>query len=395
MSDVWPILSDDKDTEKNTEKNTEKHANINTIDAVLLGLISNFPVLFTDDSYVGNIIKYVNDITQSGYKVDVKADVECRVRHVISERLKLQELLLQPQVEQRSEEWYEMRRGRLTASAIDQSLDIAKFGKTKKELVISKAFPMMDKPFDSMSSPPLRHGIILEDMTARCYSQRLNNIKIYNFGMIAHPTMKCFGASPDGINELGIMVEIKTPYRRRVDGNVPYGYMLQMQGQMAVCGLSECDFVDAMIKMDYRGLDSYIQDAGTETVDHGVIVEYIDATDNNHMFDYSPENLSASECIAWGNERCRERNTSLPLLPWKLKKIMIKRIKFDTQLWNEVAPKIEAFWEEVETLRAQGIESVLQSAKEKEKLIKGQKIEKKVEKEKESSFQFLDSDDET
>ena len=77
--------------------------------------------------------------------------------------------------------------------------------------------------------------------------------------------MKCFGASPDGINDLGTMVEIKTPYRRRVDGNIPNGYMLQMQGQMAVCGLEECDFVDATIKMDYRSLDAYLMDIADST----------------------------------------------------------------------------------------------------------------------------------
>jgi len=224
----------------------------------------------------------------------------------------------------------------------------------------------LEKPFDSMGVPPLRHGIILEDMSGRCYSQRLGDITIYNFGMIPHPTIDCFGASPDGINALGVMVEIKTPYRRRVDGNVPFEYMLQMQGQMAVCGLRECDFVDADIKFNYRTIDEYLTEVGAVScVDHGIIVEYMDhsATPPN-MFDYSPEYMSAAKCVKWGNETRIKRNTTMPMLPWKLRKLIIKRVVFDEEVWEDLVPKVTGFWEEVLSTRAAGA-SALPAAKVK------------------------------
>ena len=146
--------------------------------------------------------------------------------------------------------------------------------------------------------------------------------------MIPHKTLDCFGASPDGINELGIMVEIKTPYRRRVDGNIPYEYMVQMQGQMAVCNISECDFVDAEIYFNYRCIEDYINDSDIQNnnMDHGVIVEYYDET-NNRQHIYSPVRLTTQQCIAWAETiRAEPRatpNTQCLILPWKLIKIMI------------------------------------------------------------------------
>lgn len=41
------------------------------------------------------------------------------------------------------------------------------------------------------------------------------NTKIYEFGLMKNPHHDFFGASPDGISELGVMLEIKCPYKRR------------------------------------------------------------------------------------------------------------------------------------------------------------------------------------
>jgi putative phage-type endonuclease len=354
------------------------------IDATIWKFLKHFPSVFDDDMYCSSVVHFIHE--QLATSVADTSVIALRVETIRTYRKQLATLMAMPQVAQRSEAWYEMRRGRLTASAIDQALDRGKYG-SKADLLKSKAFPEYNKPFNSMGSPPLRHGIILEDMSARCYSQRLDNISIHDFGMIPHHTMSCFGASPDGINELGIMVEIKTPYRRRVDGTILEGYMLQMQGQMDTCMLPECDFVDACIKMDYRGVDSYVRDTDpSATVDHGIIVEYM--VDGANTFDYSPAYMTPQECIAWGETQAKFRNTTLPLLPWKLLKILITRVKLDHVLWKDVSEKIERFWEEVLALRASGFESLGGADKSKVKKDTKQKEAKAPSK----SFKFIDSD---
>ena len=326
----------------------------NSVDAIIWRLYKHFPGSIIDNEFsVDTLTRYVKDhdiCTEFAYDV-----ILARVTKIQAYRSQLHALLDMPQVAQRSDEWYELRRGRLTASAVAQAIGKGKFG-TRPDLLKSKAFPELDKPFDSMGVPPLRHGIILEDMTGRCYSQRLGDIRIHNFGMIPHPALSCFGASPDGINELGIMVEIKTPYRRRVDGNIPYEYDLQMQGQMAVCDLPECDFVDADIKMSMR-MDEYIAEIpGDMKVDHGIIVEYMVSGVNT--FDYSPEYLTPSECLKWANDMRKTRGTTMPLLTWRLRKICIKRLKFNDELWSSLVPQITQFWSEVVALRAAGVDSL-------------------------------------
>lgn len=384
----------------------------NKIDSIIWQLIKYINVFDgISNNISGYIHEYLLEYNQIQYNQQYDTISEKEIYDIITERINtikesrnnLYRLLKLPQVAQRSPEWYELRKNRLTASAIAQAIGKGKFS-SKAELLKDKAFPELAKPFDSYSSPPLRHGIILEDMTARCYSQRLNNIKIHNFGMIPHPTMSCFGASPDGINELGIMVEIKTPYRRRVDGNIPYEYMVQMQGQMAVCNLKECDFVDAEIFFSYRSLEDYLNDMEliNKNCDHGVIVECYDIETNNKMHVYSPEYLLPQQCIEWANKYkndliqekekvCQEKkctpNSVILILPWKLNKIMIKRVYFDETMWNELVPQIEDFWKEVINTRNAGVDALPKKTKYVRKTLSSEPV-------KTQTAQFIDSDDE-
>jgi hypothetical protein len=214
--------------------------------------------------------------------------------------------------------------------------------------------------------------------------------------MIPHPTLSCFGASPDGINELGIMVEIKTPYRRRVDGNIPYEYMIQMQGQMAVCGLTECDFVDAEIYFNYKCIEEYINDSDilNMIVDHGIVVEYIDynnydstPTSINRQYIYSPVYLTAKECLKWAEEIRASKNTQCLILPWKLVKIIIKRVYFNQEVWNELIPQITQFWSEVINLRNAGVETLVVKKSTKKSTSTSTSIKAQY------VPQFIDSDD--
>jgi putative phage-type endonuclease len=258
-------------------------------------------------------------------------------------------MLQQPQVAQRSPEWFALRKNRLTASDMAQALDKGKFG-TKAELLVKKAFPDAAPPF-STSNPALQWGVMFEPMAARSYQQRHHDIVVHDFGLIPHPTMVCFGASPDGITDHGIMLEFKCPLRRRIDGTIPEQYAMQMQGQMAVCGLEECDYVECDMHR-LGGRDEYLQIvAEHERRDHGIVLDFGEAA-AGERYAYSPEYLSPSEAVAWMEVELRAR--SARVVYWRLRKIHICRVPFDAAWWDATAPKIEAFWAEVEDMRKNG-----------------------------------------
>lgn len=264
-----------------------------------------------------------------------------RIQQIRTYRQALAHLKQQPQVAQRSPEWYELRRNRLTASDMAQAMGRGKFG-NRAQLLKKKAFPD-DVPFN-MNSEPLKWGVMFEPIASRSYSQRMDDIVIHEFGLIPHPTLSCFGASPDGITDLGIMVEFKCPWRRKIDGNVLEQYEIQMQGQMAVCGLEECHFVEC----DIQKLDSeeeYMAEIGLDqTVDHGIIVEYPEGAPERYI--YSPEYMTPQEAIEWVEAQKEGRRVY-----WKLRKYHMCCVKFDKTRWEAMIPQVVQFWKDVEDAR--------------------------------------------
>ena len=56
------------------------------------------------------------------------------------------------------------------------------------------------------------------------------------------------GASPDGISDKNILLEIKCLYNRELRNEVPYYYWIQTQIQMEVCNIDFCDFIQVIFK---------------------------------------------------------------------------------------------------------------------------------------------------
>jgi hypothetical protein len=326
-------------------------SNIRIIEAELWRLYKYFSGDFIESLDVNICAGYIfNNLKDKGISNISLDEIISRVHIIRKYRQQLKTLQAIPQVKQRSPEWYEMRNGRLTASATAAAVGKGKY-ETREQLLKKKAYPESEK-WVTHTSGPLYHGTMLEAMTNRCYSQRMNDMLIHEFGMIKHPEMNCYGASPDGITELGIMVEIKTPYRRKVDGTIPYEYMLQMQGQMAACGLLECDFVDCTLDV-LTNENVYINSIADDVnVDHGIILEYLEGT--TPVFEYSPEYLRVQECIAWKNNYMKEHSATIKFTKatyWKLYKLIAIRVPFDNVLWESITPQIESFWNEVLLLR--------------------------------------------
>ena len=112
--------------------------------------------------------------------------------------------------EQRTPEWYAMRKEKLTASSLGSAIEKVSF--SNKRRTISK---IEDKPYEP--NEITEWGVKYEDVAIAFYEE-MHNVKILDFGMIPHPTFEAFGASPDGICDdtgndpfVARMVEIKCP----------------------------------------------------------------------------------------------------------------------------------------------------------------------------------------
>jgi hypothetical protein len=225
-----------------------------------------------------------------------------------------------------------------------QALGKSKYG-TRNALLKSKWKGLRGYPPPFVSALPLEWGVRYEAMAARCYRAARGGIALHDFGLLCHPTLQ-FGASPDGINELGIMVEIKCPWKRRIEANVvPEQYEIQVQGQLAVCGLRECDYVECEME-EYASEAEFLAGVGAlglPAEQFGVIAAFADG-----VYAYSPPLSDAAAAAAW---RWEERGSPLRRVHrWRLRKMQIVRIKYDAERFDTaIAPEINSFWAQVQS----------------------------------------------
>jgi putative phage-type endonuclease len=340
----------------------------NIIDEEIIKAINDYnnniggPVQSHDQSHIAKIdvLSYLQKISNSNKTIEHDI-IYNRICEIKNNREVLCELLKIPEIKQRTEEWFEARKTRLTASDL---CDAIKKSNVSNMLAKKKAKIVVDK-INYNAIPALKWGTMFESMAARCYSQHNHNIGIYDFGLICDPHNEHFGASPDGINELGIMIEIKCPYSRKIiDTFIPEKYKLQIQGQLAVCNLNECDYIEC----EFKTIDEesqYLEEFKDKRVDHGVIAEYICDTGEYHYL-YSNENLCPRQCLENISEQkynfaCTLNNIPNPprynrLIYWKLEKINTQRVKFNKEAWDTIVPKINEFWQKVEEYKLQPVE---------------------------------------
>lgn len=288
-------------------------------------MFSNLP----DDVLARVLTEFVDNVNEQ--------DLVRRIKQVKIDRIKLEYLNSMPQVAQRSQEWFDLRKERLTASDLYKVLSESR---SKDALVKSKAFPETAR---FTSSAATEWGKMFEPMALRVYRARRAGILVHDFGLIPHPTLSCFGASPDGITDLGVMIEIKCPYSREILPNhIPEHYEAQMQGQMAVCDLKECDYIECQL-FKYDDVQEYLVAAKRveHPHDHGVIIDD----------EYSPEGLSGAETLSWYQEKLKTTPNPIKVVMWTLGHIQVQRVTFDEDRWASSVPKIERFWQDVLTAR--------------------------------------------
>lgn len=150
------------------------------------------------------------------------------------------ELLGRPQYEQRTEAWYEIRKGLMTASDAAGALGIPAFAgqrNVREALLKQKVSGSFTGNFMT------RHGQQHED-AVRDRAMAALGERAWEVGLVVHPTLEWLGASPDGVTNTGRLIEIKCPYRRKpIPHEVPHHYWPQIQVQLACTDLDQCYFV--------------------------------------------------------------------------------------------------------------------------------------------------------
>ena len=167
-----------------------------------------------------------------------------------------------PQPEQRTDEWYKFRYKYLTASSIWKA-----FGSNSaiNQLIYDKCKPLDINKYKSVcTSSPMHWGQKYEPLSIIWYEHQYNTI-VSDFGCIPHTSISFLAASPDGINtynkneRFGRMVEVKNIVNRIINGIPKSEYWIQMQVQMEVCNLNECDFLETRF-LEYENEEEFLKD---------------------------------------------------------------------------------------------------------------------------------------
>jgi len=152
-------------------------------------------------------------------------------------------------MEQRTDDWFAARLGKVTASRVADVIAKTKTGygagraNYAADLVVER---LTNQKASSFTNAAMEWGTEQEPNAKAAYAAK-TGILVEDVGFIDHPTVAMSGASPDGFAEDGL-VEIKCPNTAThleyiFDGKPPQKYVTQMQWQMACAGKPWCDFV--------------------------------------------------------------------------------------------------------------------------------------------------------
>jgi putative phage-type endonuclease len=152
-------------------------------------------------------------------------------------------------MEQRTEEWFAARCGKVTASRVADIIAKTKTGySTSRDNYLAQLVceRMTGKPAESYSNSAMQWGTDTEPYARAAYEARMD-LLVTEVGFVNHPRIAMAGASPDGLANEGL-VEIKCPNTAThidtlLSRTVPAKYITQMIWQMCCADRPWCDFV--------------------------------------------------------------------------------------------------------------------------------------------------------
>ena len=153
-------------------------------------------------------------------------------------------------MEQRTDDWFTARLGKVTASRVADVVAKTKSGySTSRENYMAQLVceRLTGKPAEQYSNSAMQWGTDTEPLARAAYEARMD-ILVDEVGFIDHPSIVNSGASPDGLVGADGLIEIKCPNTSThidtlLNQAVPKKYADQIFWQMACTGRGWCDFV--------------------------------------------------------------------------------------------------------------------------------------------------------
>ena len=277
------IPEEDYDNELDTHV---KEFIIETIpDELMLHDNAEEQMIETIDCAISDFFKNYSPPRSYSYSAIFDSPYNYQEKQWIDEQIQYLKKLPQPQ--QRTPEWYIVRSKLLSASSAHKMFDSQA---TMNQLIYEKCQKWRElkntnannnnnnndnnirqitiKPDDTKRlvnvNSPLHWGQKYEPVSNMLYC-KYYNVDIDEFGCIPHNKYHFIGASPDGIvttktsPRFGRLLEIKNIVNREITGIPKKEYWIQMQLQMEVCGLNECDFFETKF-VEYESASEFYAD---------------------------------------------------------------------------------------------------------------------------------------
>ena len=328
-----------------------------------------------------------------------------------------------PQPTQRTKEWYEFRHNLITASNAYKAFENQT---TQNQLIYEKCQPLNQDLYidgddledneineeteDIKKIKEIKEVVMVNTNTTLHWGQKYEPLsvkyyehvygtKIEDFGCIQHDTYLFLGASPDGINvgpettRYGRMLEIKNIVNREIDGIPKKEYWIQMQLQMEVCDLDECDFLETKFT-EYSDSNSYENDTSTEIYEDEDGVEfnniclskdnkmkgeiiYFHTKEGKPFYVYKPlDIIHPLDIIEWREKviDCYTQNnqlsyTFMKTLYWKLQEVSCVLVCRNRQWFKDNIKDLDQLWSTVEKDRVSGYEHRAPNRKQKKENI--------------------------
>ena len=298
---------------------------------------------------------------------------------------KIQGLRDIPQPVQRTPEWYKFRWNLITASNAWKAFESQS---TINQLIYEKCQPLKDFNTDISeetvmvnTNTTLHWGQKYEPLSVIIY-EHMYCSKVEDFGCIQHPTYKFVGASPDGIiiesktGRYGRMLEIKNIVNREINGIPKKEYWVQMQLQMEVCDLDECDFLETKF-VEYPNYETYMSDSSKSFYQGNEFNSYVTTADGNYKgqiihfhtkegrphYEYMTLDTWSPDDVAKWEEKTIHKYESGPynytfmkFIYWRLEKLSCVLVLRNKDWFNKNVGQLEKVWNIIEQERVTGYE---------------------------------------
>lgn len=292
------------------------------------------------DEYLEKSLGDIKDKYEEDYNKDSIFENICE-RYSINDKVK--KIAKMKQFKQRSDEWFAQRKKMISASDMASVFSIGY--SSKKQLMEKKVLDNSTFKGNIYT----KWGQKYEDIASIIYEKR-KNVRVLEFGLIQHSKYDFIGASPDGITTDGVMLEIKCPSKRVITGITPEHYGVQMQIQLEVCELDECDFCE--IKFSEYGDEEEYLSSDNGDLEKGVLVSLKNIGDEDPLYIYPKSYMLGDDKVLfkWRDEvmnKYKDKYKYIKCCYWYVEVYCCVTVKRDKKWFNDNLNEIRKFWEEI------------------------------------------------